>query len=106
MGLEWFGRHYGENSFFFKADTDDFVDIFKIIRFIKNYKYTWSESDFIFGKINRKGEVFRPVDGDEDDYWSYVASENYWGLTYEVYPNDTFPPYPAGKEGEGVYLIK
>ena len=83
-GLEWFGRHYKGNSFIFKVDTDVFVDIFKIIRYIKYYEYNWSESDFIFACINKEGKVFR-------------VDDDYWGVSYDVYPNDTFPPYPGGK---------
>ena len=97
-GLEWFGQHYGENSFFFKADADIFIDIFRIIRFINNYEFNWSESDFIFGKINRKGEVFRPKEKDSESYDYYNPwDSDHWRVSFEEYPNDTFPPYPGGK---------
>ncbi len=86
MGLEWFGQHYTDNAFFFKADTDVIIDIFKIIRLINDYDYKWNESNNVFGLVNRKGKVRR---NDETDDWS---------VSYEIYPNNTFPPYAIGKK--------
>ncbi len=82
--LEWFHKRYNNNAFFFKVDTDDLIDIFKLIRYINNFEYNWSQSDFIFGCINSHGYVNRYDDG-------------YWGVSYDDYPNETFPPYAVGK---------
>ncbi len=85
MGLEWFGRHYGENTFFFKTDTDVLIDIFRIIWFIRNFKYKWSENEYLFGNIQQGGYVRR----DKRDKWF---------VRRKTYQNRTYPPYAIGKQ--------
>ncbi len=95
LALEWFGRHYGENAFFIKVDTDVIIDIFKIIRFINSYEsyYKWTETNFIFGHINERGKVRRY--GDDD-----------WVVSRDIYPNRSFPPYALGEYSKETCLSK
>ncbi len=83
MALEWYNKKYHHHSFLFKTDLDMLINVYKLIRFIKEKTQEISEA-LMFGICMQKDKAIR-------------NPKNKAYLTYEEYPEYLFPSHCKGK---------
>ncbi|XP_040572407.1 beta-1,3-galactosyltransferase 5 isoform X2 [Lepeophtheirus salmonis] len=90
-GLKWIEKFCPNNDFFLKIDDDMFLQIPRLIGFIRGYQRSGSKEPVIFGKL---AEGWPPVHNPNSKY--YIRPSAYTGSTYPGFV--TGPSYLMNQE--------
>ncbi|XP_066265893.1 beta-1,3-galactosyltransferase 1-like [Branchiostoma lanceolatum] len=86
MCLKWASEFCFNAKFVLKADDDTFVQIYNLVRHLRDLNSTMTKR-FVTGYVNNGA---RPLRTSNRGYGSR------WVVSKEDYPRDTFPTYPSG----------
>ncbi|OCT90418.1 beta-1,3-galactosyltransferase 2 [Xenopus laevis] len=82
MGMEWISKYCPGASYIMKIDSDMFLNVEYLVQQLLQPELPVRQN-YITGYIVANSSPLR-------------SNEYKWYVPMEVYPNDTYPPYPAG----------
>ncbi len=79
--LRWILENCRKTKFVLKADDDAFVNVFSLLKHLRDLDRTGQTTDILLCRLMLKNKIFR---------WGK------WRITRDIYPYDRYPPYCSG----------